>query len=259
MQPLNFHNPFYLPDTRNRLDRLRDVIHGRPVAIVVHGPSVSELGGRMGELKDSNICYASLNRFQIIERDILSPIGAQVELLLVGSMAEIPALHDDIAAFIARGNTLFLTEHAALPKIRRIGQEHPRILSCRATGPYPGKPTAGEPFHTPVINSLASLIHFCIAGMPSAIILFGADGGRGTGDELYYKQTDPVYGSHHRTKGQSLGSDTGKFNALMFDLLGRCYALFGYVPIYNCSLESHYGVIPKVSYDKAITLLRGKA
>ena len=77
---LNFRH--YLPDTEERIERLRRVINKRPVGIILHGASIAELEGRITELEDCDICYFSLNAFRGIEEHILQKINRNLSLIM---------------------------------------------------------------------------------------------------------------------------------------------------------------------------------
>ena len=50
-------------------DKLSDVIYGRPVAILLPGPSISEFITRKNEFDSFNWCWASMNKFWVIEKE----------------------------------------------------------------------------------------------------------------------------------------------------------------------------------------------
>ncbi len=81
---LNFRH--YLPDTEERIERLRRVINKRPVAIILHGPSVTELEERITELDDCDICYFSLNAFRVPEKHILQKINRNLSIVMYSAI-----------------------------------------------------------------------------------------------------------------------------------------------------------------------------
>ena len=74
-----FFNPtratYWLNDSTRRLfsffvsDKLLDVIDNRPVAILLPGPSIAEFISRKKEFNCFDWCWASMNKFWVIERE----------------------------------------------------------------------------------------------------------------------------------------------------------------------------------------------
>ncbi|PIR72383.1 MAG: hypothetical protein COU42_01390 [Candidatus Nealsonbacteria bacterium CG10_big_fil_rev_8_21_14_0_10_36_24] len=72
----------YLPNTKERIERLRKVINKRPVVIILPGSSVRELEQRIRELKDCDVCYLGLSGFWIIEKYILEKINRNLSVVM---------------------------------------------------------------------------------------------------------------------------------------------------------------------------------
>src|SRR3989344_6230361 len=109
---INFNSPNYLPNSEQRLEHLRRIINGRPVAILVAGPSISELEERIVELSQADICYFGLNNFFVQENHILKKINKHFSVLVEStddSKKDFSSAFDKIIDFLNRDddNMLF--------------------------------------------------------------------------------------------------------------------------------------------------------
>jgi len=81
---MNFTSKDYLPDSEKRIDHLRKIIDGRPVAILAAGPPIKELENRISELRHVDICCFGLNSF-VQETHILQQIGKHLSVIMCSS------------------------------------------------------------------------------------------------------------------------------------------------------------------------------
>ena len=79
---MNFTSKEYLPNSEKRIEQLRKIINGRPVAILAAGPSIYDLERRIGELRHADICYVGMNRFFVQEKYILQKINKHFSICL---------------------------------------------------------------------------------------------------------------------------------------------------------------------------------
>jgi hypothetical protein len=78
---MDFSSSVYLPNSEERIDALRKIIAGRPVAILAAGPSIENLERRIHELRHKDICYFGLNQFFVQETHILQKIEKKLSVV----------------------------------------------------------------------------------------------------------------------------------------------------------------------------------
>lgn len=268
----------YLPDTEKRIETLRQVINQRTVAIVLQGFSVTELENRIGELKDLDICYASVNSFSVIERNILQKIDRNCSIILCSSPSiGIDVEIKNIIRFLERQeNNLFISVKmsfyfAAMPQWfdfnEFMSKYNEKLLfndlvfpvSCDEAPEFFNQfPSVEFPLHFVSANSLSILLSLIVIGGASRVVIFGGDGGGVDPGGLYFRESElgnyPELGD-----GRGLFADTKTFNERMLPLLGKIYKIYGLqsVEIINCSQRSHYTPFRKLSYNETFSLLKG--
>ena len=245
-----------------QLENLKAVIKGRPVAILLPGPSIQQLEDRIEEIKTLDLCYASVNDFGVMESQILGKIGKRCELVLCAAKeCGVPNLkHQD---YLQRPElNIFFTEeksfHAELKRYKRnFGN---RLFFFTTDVLYASLlcPSTEQPFHFFAQASFVALTCLALAGGADTIIYFGADGGsrelvnKGNQDApLYYKgwKSDSAF---------RLGYDTGVVNMTAGRIVyqaANTYQREKY-RIINCSRETFYAPFPIANYDKCFELLK---
>lgn len=271
---MNFRH--YLPNTEERIERLRRVINKRPVAIILPGFSARELEERIGELKDCDICYAGLNTFWPIEKYILKKISRHLSIVM--NSADPGGEMDNIVDFLERPeDNIFISEKDSWRKkkipegfgldnfIKKYDKKLLFFVATAALLPIIIRgesvflqqvPTMKYPLHFLKQDSLSILLSLAVIGGASKVVLFGADGGRVNPRELYFREAD--------TKNRIFGSEddlrigTRIFNETMSLILEEIYKVYNLKPIdiINCSEQSHYTPFRKLSYDKTFALLK---
>ena len=92
------------------------------------------------------------------------------------------------------------------------------------------------------------------------VVVFGGDGGRINRRELYFRESDPEYQQFNPNPNieHSMMADTRVFNATMPFILEKIYKMYNLRPvdIINCSVQSHYTPLRKLSYDETFALLK---
>lgn len=285
--PMNFKH--YLPNTEERIERLRKVIKKRPVAIILPGFSLRELQERIAELEDYDICYAGVNTFKIIEDDILQKIGRDFSIVMCSAnpASEMNSIVDFLEKqkdnTIIFGTESFQVRKKELPRdfdLNKFIEKYdkkllfftgvftPFILTMGGEL-FPQIPSREYPLHFRAQNSLSTLLLLILIGGASKVVIFGGDGGKINGQELYFSQS----ALEKNFIGKSLSKssvvdkeslirsymiDTKVFNATMPLILKRVYKIYNLKPvdIINCSEKSHYTPFRKVSYDEAFVLLK---
>lgn len=237
--------------------RLTDVIGGRTVVLLLNGGSIGQLEGYIGGFAHFDFCYMGINRFVAIEQNILNKAGVDFDIVFCMSEQDIPRRVHDLVKFLSRGvPNLLMTTLCAMTWLDKTGRNSlldkysdklyllPRLL-CRPAYPI----------------SLEVIIEQLIKAKVERLILFGADGYlepvKEDAPELdiirwnqqkmlstYYDQE--FFKTERRATGVGVG--TVRFNRN-----------FKYEPekmrIVNCSMESRYEHIPKVSYTRLMGML----
>jgi len=203
---MNFRH--YLPTTEERIERLRRVINKRPVAIILHGPSLTELEERITELEDCDICYATVNVFRPIEKHILQKINRNISLFMCSNA---PSLYQEMNNhnlidflerqednFFISGRKSFQTQK--MPEGFHLDKFDKKLLFFTPTaitsitmrmgrGLYLEVPSIEYPLHFPGQSSFSILLSLAVIGGASKVVIFGGDGGRISGRELHYRES----------------------------------------------------------------------
>lgn len=275
--PMNFKH--YLPDTKERIERLRKVINKRPVAIILPGFSVKELEQRIRELEDCDICYSGVNSFNVIEKHILQKINRNFSVAICAAYPETKM--NSIIDFLERQeDNIFISEQASFKKKSfRLAQKNfaldefikkydekllffisivtPFILTMKGRL-FPKIPSREHPLHFRSQNSFSNLLCLVLIGGASKVVIFGGDGGRINNEELFFRYINPKKTSINQSGINPYTIDTKVLNATMPLILNRIYKIYNLKPvdIVNCSEKSLYTPFRKVSYDEAFALLK---
>jgi hypothetical protein len=271
---LNFSH--YLPDTEARIERLRRVINGRPVAIILHGPSARELEARVTELKDCDICYFGLNAFRTPETSILQKIGRTYSVVMYSAIEYgVDSQIDNVIAFLDRQeDNMFISERDSFYVLEKNGgfsldkfiQKYdkkllfitgvPTITITIESSLYLRTPSLEYPLHFLRQSSFSILLSLALIGEAPMVVVFGGDGGRIKGEDLYYR--DSASKLSESILEQSLAFDTKVFNMTMPVMLDKIYKMYNLksVDIVNCSMWSNYTPMRKLSYDDTFALLK---
>ncbi len=237
--------------------KLTKVIDGRTVALLLNGGSIMTLKARIIDLDQFNFCFMGINRFRGIEGDILARVGKEFDIVFCMSEQDIPRRISDLKLFLARDtDNLLMTTLCAMTWLGEsdrnlVLDNHsdklylmPRLL-CRPAYPI----------------SLEVIVEELIKAGVKQLILFGADGylepsmqGKSELEIIRWNQQrmldtyyEPEFFKEER-RATGVGIGTVRFNKN-----------FKYQPdkiqIINCSPESHYAHIPKMSYDELWSML----
>ncbi|MFC1933569.1 hypothetical protein ACFLXX_00245 [Chloroflexota bacterium] len=272
----------YLPYTEERIEKLRQVINGRPVAILLQGPSIIQLEERISELRDCDICYAGLNDFGVIEERILEKINRHLSLFMCSSLIDLRRQIENrnLFDYLERQEENLLVSEKESFLIQQLWQPFDldefvtkydrRLLFFVSTftfmkiqeGLFLPVPSIRYPLHFPKQGSFSILLSLALIGGASMIAVFGGDGGIIKKGEKYFGG----YGKGKQEYGMDQGSSTdinvftgtNIFNATMPVMLEKLREIYDIPPvdIVNCSVQSHYTSLRKLSYDKTIALLK---
>jgi len=260
---MNFFSKHYLPNSEERIGRLRKIIDARPVAILASGPSITDLEKRIFDLHQADICYFGFNRF-FQEINILREINASYSLYADSCADNLPFTIDSICNFLDRNEdnmliSSFGRENDAFSllddtfDLNRFLSTYDKKLLFFSISYDRTAPNKEHPLHFISGNTLQMVIQLAIIGKASKFVIFGADGGVKQINELYYRQ-DEYYNSPQDT----IILDTNLcFNPIMPVAIRNVFKTYNLpkIDILNCSAYSYYTPFPKISYDFAFEYL----
>lgn len=259
---MDFSSEHYLPNSEERIEHLREIVAGRPAAILVSGPSLKELEARIGELRQADICYFGLNSF-VPETHILPQIDQHLSIFMCSALRDNPILIKDITSFLNRDEDNMFVSSFWRNTFDGVGDDFDlnQFLSI-----YDKKliffylsysrtvPNRNYPLHLISGTSLQILIQLAIISKASKIVLFGADGGyEDSAEKHYYRQ-----GEYKHSPRENLIRDAKMaFNPIVPISIRNTYDTYKISPIdiLNCSENSLYTSFPRVSYDDAFEYL----
>ena len=225
-------------------ERLRRVIAGRTVGILLHGPSVETMRERVTEFADLDLSYTSLNLFRVMEEDVLSQIAKDLDFVMCSSEEELPRRLHDIEEFLSRSpDKTLITSRLALEGIGYLLERHRHQIIFTTT---PNVPREELP------NSVTILIQTLVRlNATPRIILFGADG-------MVVNHESPIetyFGKETLRKENRdccLVKDTRVFNTQFQPQLDAIYSDSGVarVEFLNCNPDTHLTPLPIISYDQ---------
>ncbi|MBI2064436.1 MAG: glycosyltransferase family 2 protein [Candidatus Yanofskybacteria bacterium] len=265
---MNFESSDYLPNTEKRIAHLREIIAGRPVAILAAGPSIKELEERIDELRNTDICYFGINTFFVQENHILKKISKYFSVIIEATLIKddediLPNIFDKVVSFLDRKDNNILV--SSLTSLLQFSDKYDeKLLSPSFVNGDRKIPNRDHPLHLINGNSLSGLIYLAVIGGASKVILFGADGYTvNTDTEKTYYRADEYYPTMEKSSEpqQQLMRNTNKgFNPIIPISLRNIYQTHDIkpIPILNCSEVSFLTPFPKVSYNDAFAILLGK-
>ncbi len=244
-------------ESESSTKKLSDVISGRTVALLLNGGSIKVLEERIEDFAHYDLCFMGINRFSMIEQNVLAKMKKAFDIIFCMSEQDIPRRVHDLTLFLSRKtDNLLMTTLCAMTWLSDIERNRlldnfgdklyliPRLL-CRPAYPI----------------SLEVIIVELIKVKVEHLILFGADGylepsmeGKSELEIIRWDQQKMLntyydgqfFEGERRATGVGIG--TVRFNKN-----------FKYEPekikIVNCSPKSHYKHIPKVSYDQLAGML----
>ena len=277
----------YLPRTRERLQRLAQIVGARDVFVLLQGPSFATLAARLHEFAGLEFAIATLNSFPPIERE-LRRINRCADILLFTQPGSIRSWHPELMEFLARSSpNLVVASHYAFSGLSEFGvsekefvaRHDKRLLRVHSDGP----PLPSRPLHFENGPSVSWLIPLLLFARPRRIFLFGADGGSNPSFSkrpyFYYDDYDTDIAPQEFLNRPGMISFKGlprkldeynrrqHINAIngdrVIDFAFRSLeANFGIQvpPIFNVCPHSTHRIFPRIDIDDALaTLADGRA
>ena len=262
----------YLPNTFVRIERLARLVGGRDIALLLYGPSARQLEARLDDLRELDVCFASVNKFDEVESRLLAPIDRTLDLVVAGNPNDLRQRWSAFHNYLQRpvDNMLMLTEHAtiALPPPHCsdnafVEAFDPKLLYFHTGGPLPLSPLA--PLNFWGGNTLSIALPLLALGGPRRIFIFGADGGAQAPDALkeqayVFGETAEVDASERRQReanrrfaNEARQCDhNAPFSVMAIAKLFRR----DQPKIYNCCPHSNYQAFERISVDQGLRLLK---
>ena len=255
------------------LEYLKSIINNRTVCLMSHGASIRELEHHIIDFDGKNVCWVSLGLFPIMEEFILSRINKKLDIVFdCATVPEARMPHYEpirlrrIHHFLTRANSnLWITTHGLLrdsvtpyyPHLLEHDCYKNRILQVDSL--FPADDIAKW---MDVPNSMTLLIGAMIAGGASKIMIFGLDGYNNDISKGIHSYYHPEAHINERiaalgtTHDAGINRDTNGFEIRFPNILKGYFELFQReIPIYNCSPNSLYSVLPKITYGELNGLL----
>ncbi len=249
------------------MNKLEQIINGRTVCIMVHGTSIARLEQEISKLANKDICWASTGVFPMMEDYILSKINKKLDIVFdcatvaphLWNAYELHMRLPRIHKFINRpGQNLWCTSHGVVrdtikPLVPHwIGEFKEKIFVIDS---LVAKDNVPKFMDAP--NSTCLMIGTMLAGGASKIIIFGLDGYHGPTacPPTAYYHPEEIIKERKLALGEvndgNINRDTNSFAKVFPDKLEMYRGFFNNrAPVYNCSPDSIYDVIPKIHYEE---------
>ena len=240
------------------LDLLRRTISNRTVGICLQGASLHILENTIKKFESLDICWAGINRFNVIQDYILNQINKPLEIVL--DIADVARADDyDKAVRIPRLETFIKKNEGGVILTKVSILENMLKVS---------KTVALNPKHSCVFldtdncnfcipNSLTLYLFLLTRYGAKQIVLFGLDGLTQNHTLLtaYYriesllKERQIGFGNKHLCY---LHLDAALFNTSFLGLYTKYCVEQNVIPlkIWNCNPDSYFTLFPKISHEK---------
>ncbi len=179
-QTLQYGEPYW-PDTDQRVARLRAMMRGRDVVLMCHGHSIKDFGARIKEMDGRDACFVGINRFGVLESEILTPAGRKLELTLSLTPGSILKQGEDFEAFLSRNdsNMAFVSgtamNAAFTPEERDNLRTRFDAKLIAVNNNNLRSVTPDDPLGVIQENTLLAALPLIVAGAPRRVFLMGAD------------------------------------------------------------------------------------
>ncbi len=260
----------------NSIDNIRKVVEGKTICLITGGKSIEELESRIEEFKDLNVLWAGMNRFELVEDNILKKINKHFDIIgdcsTVGyelrnnyeRKVRLPRFEE----FLTREeNNMLMTSEIVITQsfVELSRGDLPtkyghKIAVIEEIYSYPE--SRPPELWSPPPNSLCLAISMLVAGMAKKIICFGFDGfpysKNMTTDQIlesYYKsdkiKEDRIIAFGSVTSGNLVG-DTVSVNKKFPSLWSMYKSVYNNptVEIVNCSPKTFITAIKTINYNQ---------
>ena len=249
------------------------MVGGRDIALLLYGPSARELENRIDELRNRDVCFASINKFDEVEQRFLTPIDRALDLVVAGNPNDMRQRWAAFHNYLQRPdrNMLMLTAYATigLPPHLCAGDAfvdafNEKLLYFHTGGPMPISPLS--PLNFWGGNTLSVALPLLALSGPKRIFIFGADGGAEPPTTLgagvyFFGETAEVDSSERRQREASrrLTHEAKQCDQNAPFSVMAIVKLFRRNPpeIYNCCPHSNYTAFERISVDAGLRMLKG--
>jgi tetratricopeptide (TPR) repeat protein len=272
-------NPRYPKDSAASILRLQDCVGGRDLFVFGNGPSLEEITSRAHDVASLEFASMALSSFQIVDQDLLRPIGKRIELACLSHLTMLKYQEQAIRDWFATVPSSILILPLWLREYAELTGE-PDFLLGRADRLFwfdcfseTMPPVPSDPLHFPAVNTLMLALGVGVLARPRRIFLFGFDGqikGRDSRrlGALYYREDHEGY--HHPRRNElevrrlikaHLRWNTLNFNELAPVVLRHAALLFDLPlpPIYNVCADSALTPFPRLTFARFREIVSSKA
>jgi hypothetical protein len=270
------------------IEKIRNIIKGRPCFVVAKGASLKLLKNQIREYKDLDVCWATLNDFHYIENTILCQINKQFDLVSDCATVKNVDFYENkiriprFESYLNRENNLLMLSELVVQQCFRdqkrddlLEKYKDKIITINELFSMPQCPQ--EIWNKPP-NSITLLYAFLIAGGAKKVVIFGLDGYQkevdktGVSEEfiettgtiiLSYYMPDVVKQERMDAFGDyrngSLYSDNNVFNTKWQSIFNMYKVAFNNpdVQLYNCSPITSITSIPVIRYTQVKEIING--
>lgn len=225
------------------MDRLQRIIGGRSIGLLLHGASVKAMETGIQEVGYGDMCWASLNYFTLLEKQILGRIGDRLSIIAMFSEQSLARRHKDIIQFLKRPeDNLLITSSFILNNI----PDYQTFIRLFRDKIYltEGLPVPWEAERK--ANSVALLLNELVASGVNKINIFGMDG-IGKGPTAMQEKQSYCYSPTIFQPGRftSIRKDTVDFNKAFPKVLAYWKARNFSPEIINYNQQSYIKVFPR--------------
>lgn len=249
------------------INQFKNIINKRPVILMFHGKSIEGLEHMITNLKDMDICYASLNFFNMLEEHILSKIDKHLDYILDCSTVEEEIKYNArnrlirLEEFLKRKDNNLWIVNKGLFKDLYINEMHEKFIYRVIEKTFIVEQLGIDYKKLLVTNSFQILIFATILGGASKIALCGLDGIDPN------TETESVYSTYYKPEVYkairiaSQGHDgpskirhdvkvLQRVEYKLMEVFKESFPDIEIPPIVNFSTNSVYNIFDKKPYEK---------
>ncbi len=257
----------YLDNSFSRIEKMRRIIRGRDIVILLYGPSIKYFNNNIKEFLKKDACFVSVNKFDEVEENILIPHGRELDIVVTTNPSDLNKRWHSYQQYLERPeeNLLVSSKYAFLglqgKDIREeniVEEYNDKLLYVN---PQIFLPSITTPLHFLPGNTLSVALPVLSLGLPNRIFIFGADGGGSSNhDNIYFFDRNINKNDEYDRKKE--GMRRLKNDAFFFDqivgiqMLGISKLYNIPIPeVFNCCPNSGYNFFQKINYKTALSKL----